>query len=130
LTTGKRSVPEWVGDNPDQAIPARVKIRVLDRFDSICQISMRKISAGEDWDCDHIIAQANGGENRESNLQPALRAAEGHKAKTRADMALKTKIERVRKKHMGVGPKKQVIPGSRASKWKRTVDGRTVLRSG
>jgi hypothetical protein len=55
--------------------------------------------AGEAWECDHVIALKNGGENRESNLAPALVAP--HKKKTKADVKEKSIIARVRGKHIG-----------------------------
>ena len=122
-----RSTPEWIGASPDTAIPPRVKLRVFEAHNGICALTGRKINAGDKWDCDHTQALTNGGENRESNLQPALRSA--HRKKTAKDVAIKAKDARVRKKHLGIEAKKATIPGSKGSKWKRTVDGRTVLRN-
>jgi hypothetical protein len=56
--------------------------------------------AADKWDCDHIIALGNGGENRERNLAPALR--DKHREKTKDDVAIKSKIARVRAKHLGI----------------------------
>jgi len=122
-----RSTPEWIGKTPDTAIPARVKLRVFEAHKGICALTGRKINVGDQWDCDHAQALANGGENRESNLQPALRKA--HRQKTAKDVAIKAKDARVRKKHLGIETKKATIAGSKDSKYKRTVDGRTVLRN-
>lgn len=121
-----RSVPEWVGKTDDAAIPPRVRVRVFERYNGICQITGRKIMPGDRWDCDHAIALSNGGEHRESNLQPVL--SSGHRAKTRDDVATKGKIARVRAKHLGVSTKKATLPGSRASKWKRKISGEIVRR--
>ena len=104
-----RSVEEWKGKTYDAAIPPRVRVRVFDRHGGICHLSGRRIRAGEAWDCDHIIALANGGEHRENNLAPALKAA--HREKTKADVAEKAIVYRKRAKHIGVelrsGPKIQ-----------------------
>lgn len=51
-----RSVDEWIGKNDDAAIPPRVRLRVFEKFGGICQLSNRKIMAGEAWDLDHIKA--------------------------------------------------------------------------
>ena len=59
--------------------------------------------AGEKWELDHKIALINGGENRETNLAPALSFA--HKIKTRTDVKVKSKIARVKAKHLGQWPK-------------------------
>jgi hypothetical protein len=92
----------------------------------VCQETGRKIAAGEAWDCDHTIALINGGEHREGNLRPVLRAA--HRAKTKDDVALKAKTARVRKKHIGLAKAKCPLPGSKASRWKRKISGETVRR--
>lgn len=98
-----RAVEEWRGKSDDAPIPARVRLRVFERHHGVCHISGRKIAAGEAWDCDHVVALINGGENRESNLAPALR--EKHREKTAEDMAIKSKTYRQRAKHLGIWPK-------------------------
>jgi len=116
-----RATPEWVGKTDDAAIPPRVRLRVFERHGGVCALTGRKIAPGDQWDCDHITALVNGGEHRESNLQPALRQA--HREKTKADVALKAKANRVRAKHLGIAKPKTKLPGSRAGKWKRKLDG-------
>ena len=80
-----RAVPEWIAKHDDEAIPPRVRARVFERAGGICHISGRKITAADQWDCDHIVALCNGGGHRESNLAPALR--DKHRAKTAEDVA-------------------------------------------
>lgn len=106
-----REVPEWIGSSPDAKVPPRVKIRVFEKFHGRCYLSGRKILAGEAWELEHIIALCNGGEHRESNFAPAL--GEPHKVKTKADVAEKSKVARVRKKHLGLMKSKRTIPGRR-----------------
>jgi len=91
----------------------------------ICHLSGRKINAGEAWDLDHIVALANGGAHRESNLAPALRTE--HRKKTAADVKQKAKNDRVRKKHLGI-KKPSSFSCSRNSKWKKKINGEVVLR--
>ena len=121
-----RSVSEWEGKTPDTAIPPRVKLRVFEHHNGICHITKRKIQAGEEWDCDHIIALCNGGENRESNLAPALKSA--HRKKTAQDVKQKAKDRRVRSKHLGIHQTKNPLPGSKRSNLKRKVNGTVVAR--
>jgi 5-methylcytosine-specific restriction protein A len=100
-----RSVPEWVANHPDQAIPPRVKLRIWEREEGRCHLTRRKIRPGEAYDFEHVIALTCGGEHRERNIALALR--EVHREKTAEDVALKSKLARVRAKHIGTFPKSQ-----------------------
>lgn len=122
-----RSVKEWVGKTPDTPAPPRVRLRVFEAFGGKCGITGRKIHPGDAWDIDHIQALANGGENRESNLQPALK--EAHKAKTAQDVAQKSKDRRVRAKHLGIHKSATPLPGGKHDKFKRKIGGGVVLRN-
>lgn len=103
-----RSVEEWIGKTDDTPIPPRVKLRVFEAHGGVCHIAKRKIRAGEPWDCDHVKAIINGGENRESNLAPALR--DKHREKTAEDVAEKARIARKRAKHLGITKPKRPWP--------------------
>lgn len=100
MGTPMRAVPEWIGKTPDTPAPPRVRLRVFERHNGICYLSGRKIGAGDKWQLEHPLAIINGGENRESNLAPAL--VEPHKFKTAEDVKQKAKNDRVRKKHLGI----------------------------
>lgn len=121
-----RSVEEWVGSSPDAAVPPRVRLRVFERHGGICHLSGRKIAAGEPWDLDHIVALCNGGEHREFNLAPALR--DKHREKTAQDVKERAKVDRLRKKFLGFKKPGRPMPGSRASNFKRRMDGTVVRR--
>lgn len=116
-----REVPEWVGKTDDTPAPPRVRLRVFERFGGICYLSHRKIMPGEAWELEHILAIINGGQNRESNMAPALVAP--HKIKSAEDMAQKSKNYRVRAKHLGIAPKRAKInsPGFRKASPQRTA---------
>lgn len=118
----RRSVPEWVGATPDTPAPPRVRLRVFERYEGRCYLSGRKILAGDKWELEHIKAIVNGGENRETNLAPALKAAHG--AKTKADLAEKSKVYRIRAKHIGAWPKSRGFN----TRLKRRMDGSVVER--
>lgn len=120
-----RAVPEWIGKTDDAAIPPRVRVRVFDRHGGRCHLTGRRIRAGEAWDCEHVVALANGGQHRETNLAPALKAP--HREKTAADVAEKANVYRKRAKHLGIR-KPSRFPGSRDSKFKKKMDGTVVLR--
>lgn len=120
-----RQVEEWIGKTPDTPAPPRVRLRVFERHKGICYLSGRKIGAGDKWQLEHPQALINGGENRESNLAPAL--VEPHKAKTAEDVKQKAKNDRVRKRHLGI-KKPSRFSCSRDSKFKKKIDGSVVLR--
>lgn len=108
-----RSTEEWIGKTDDTPIPPRVKLRVFTAAKGICWISGRKITPADQWDCDHKIALINGGENRESNLAPALR--DKHREKTALDVKAKSKTARIQMRQAGIERKKVKIqsPGFR-----------------
>lgn len=95
-----RSTGEWIGTNDDQAIPARVKIRVFDAFGGRCAICSLLIAGKLRPAYDHAIALINGGENREANLQ--LLCVPCHALKTKTDVAEKSVTARIRTKHLGL----------------------------
>ena len=120
-----RAVELWIGKNDDTPAPPRVFVRCFERYGGKCGACGRKVGAGLAWQLDHIIALANGGQNQEGNLQPLC--VECHRQKTNTDVATKSKIARVRAKHVGVKKRGRPIPGSKASGWRRRFDG-TVER--
>jgi len=123
-----RTVPEWIGKNDDDVPPPRVRLRVFEQNRGQCALCHRRISPGEYWQCDHTIALCNGGKNAESNLRPACRNC--CYAKTAEDVAEKAKIGRKRSKHLGISKSKgRPMPGSRASGWKRRMDGSVERRT-
>lgn len=95
-----RSVDEWIGRTDDAMPPPRVRARIFSAHGGRCHISGRLIRAGDKWHLDHLVALILGGENRESNMAPAL--TEPHKIKTAGEMKIKAKIARVRNKHLGI----------------------------
>lgn len=119
-----RSVPEWIGKTDDTPAPPRVRRGIFDAHGGCCYLTGRKIDPVRDiWHLEHVIAIVNGGQNRESNLAPAL--VEAHAEKTRSDLQLKSKVARVRNKHLGIkSPHHRPMMGSRASGWKHKMNRR------
>lgn len=115
-----RTVEEWIGKNDDAAIPPRVRLRVFEKFSGICQLSNRKIMAGEAWDLDHIKALWRGGEHRESNLHPVLK--QPHREKSAEEQSIQAKCDRIRKKHLGIYPKSKATIKSRGFSSSRPVN--------
>lgn len=120
-----RAVPEWVGKTDDTPIPDRIKVRVFERAKGKCEKCTRKLYPGK-WDVDHIVALANGGSNRERNLQ-ALCCNPCHSGKTREDV--KTKAVTYRKKKANIGLKrKSKWQTGKDSPWKKKLTGEVVRR--
>lgn len=115
-----RSLEEWIGKTDDAKIPPRVLARIFLAHNGTCHISGRIIRPGERWQADHIRALCNGGEHRESNLAPAL--IDPHKAKSRMDVAEKSRVARKRKKHLGLNKPRKI------TRWRR-FDGSIVTAS-
>jgi 5-methylcytosine-specific restriction endonuclease McrA len=113
-----RSLPEWIGATDDTPAPDRVKERVRQRYANRCPVCTRQLRAGH-WDLDHIVALANKGENRESNMQPVCRSP-CHRDKTLADVTSKSRAYQVSAKHHGSKHKRRTITA-----W-RKFDGRIV----
>ena len=124
-----RSTEEWIAENDNQAIPARVKVRVFDRCNGRCVECTLQIVGGLLPAYDHVQALVNGGSHRESNLQ--LLCVPCHKVKTRTDVAEKSRNYRKRAHHLGVelrkGPKIQSA-GFRKSSPQRTASRPVVRR--
>lgn len=121
-----RRLPEWRGKTDDTAPPARVRVRVFDAYGGICRCRQDccvVIRPPMKWQCDHVVALVNGGQNIESNLVPIL--TDHHKVKTARDVAIKSKTYRIRTKHNGVRtkPKGRPLPGTRASGIRKRMNG-------
>lgn len=95
-----RAQPEWTGKTDDTAIPPRVRLRVFMQHNGDCAKCGRRLVPGH-WAVDHIIALANGGRHAESNLQ-ALCNSPCHSAKSRLDVAEKSKVYRAAAKDAGI----------------------------
>ncbi len=122
----RRAVPEWIGKTPDTKVPDRVRLRIWEREKGRCHLSGRIIRAGEVWELDHKVALINGGTHSESNLFPALR--DKHREKTKEDIAEKAIVYRKKAKNLGLKKSGNAMPGSKASKFKKRMDGTVVLR--
>lgn len=112
-----RSLELWSGRTPDTPIPDRVRARIFLKFNGHCAECGRKLRPGH-WQADHKVAIINGGTNDENNLVP-LCISPCHSGKTKADVAEKSKVYRIRNRAIGIKKKRTI------TRWRR-FDGSIV----
>jgi hypothetical protein len=120
-----------------RAFPKPIKRAALERSGGRCEATGElyglpngtrcESNLGYGVEFDHIDLWAN---SRDSSLSNCLAVCPRcHKFKsTKHDTPKAAKTVRQRDKHSGIRSEKAPMPGSRKSKWKRTLDGRTVER--
>jgi len=86
-------------------------------------------AAGDAWDAEHMNPRALSDDDSATNVAPA-HAGKGscHAEKTKIDVGRIAKSKRVRDKHFGIKRASRPMAGSRASPWKRRMDGTVVRR--
>lgn len=94
-----RKVDEWIGRNDDAMPPVSVFDRIWDKQDGKDAITGLPFTSKDKVIRDHIIPLADGGQNRESNLQ--LITEETHKRKTGSEATVRGKVRRNHARHRG-----------------------------
>ena len=108
---------------------SRTKAAAYTRAEGRCECGCNvDLKPGDVVEFDHIVADAFRPDNSLDNCQVLLYAC--HKAKTKRDVRAIAKAKRVQKKHTGMfRPPRHIVPGSKASKWKKPLHGNAVLRT-
>lgn len=107
--------------------PARVRIAAYERCKGLCEECTARLVTGA-FHYDHILPDALGGEPTLENVAVLCRACHGSKTAGQ-DVPRIAKADREKVRHIGAKPPSRTpLPGGRGSKFKRTIDGRTVLR--
>ena len=112
-----------------KSISTRERLRLFNLHGGICHLCGGKIDgAREAWDINHEIPLELGGADDDENRKPAHRKChQDHTAKT--DIPNIARAKRREAKHFGAkAPPRHIIPGSKASPWKRKLNGQTVRR--
>lgn len=117
-----RSVPEWIGRDDDAPVPQRVRIRVYVAKGGLCHKCRRKIGPADKWTCEHVIAIANLGPNRESNLD--LTCSWCLPIKNAEDVAIKSKVAALKARHLGLRKKSRLTNPH----FRKKVSGEVVPR--
>jgi len=99
----------------------RIKLMLFQN--GYCPVCNNKLKPGN-IEYDHIQALVHGGDNDPDNWR-AICAVPCHRDKTRRDAQAGAKVKRLA---FGKPRKGQPLPGSRASRWKRKMDGTVVER--
>ncbi len=103
------------------------RLAILEAHGCRCYLSGAVIDPVKDrWELEHVIPLAGGGTDDDDNLRPVL--AWAHLEKTKQDLARIAKGKRIEQKHKGAHRSARPMPGSRASRWKRKMDGSVVER--
>jgi 5-methylcytosine-specific restriction endonuclease McrA len=102
------------------------RVALFQSHAGVCHLCSGRINAGEAWEISHDIPLELGGADDETNLAPAH--AKCHRAHTSTiDIPNIARAKRRYAKHIGAR-KRSTFPGSRSSKFKKLMNGETVLR--
>lgn len=107
--------------------PLSVRKAAWARCAGRCEGCGGEFSAANPPEYDHVIEDALGGEPTLENCA-VLGKRCCHDPKSRERAAPVAKAARIERKRAGITPKKAILPGSRASGWKRRIDGTVVRR--
>ena len=100
------------------------KLIAWERCKGMCELCGLKIIGVAEYD--HIIPCGLGGANDVHNCRCVCRKCHGKKT-SEQDVPMISKAVRIAEKRNGVRRTKNPLPGSKASRWKRRMDG-TVER--
>lgn len=106
------------------------RLDVLHAAGGLCHICGQTINLarGDKMEIEHVIPIALGGLDDAINTRPAHRAC--HAQKTKSDVKTIAKAKRVKAKHTGqFRPPRHIVPGSKASAFKKTLSGAVILRA-
>lgn len=103
----------------------KTKAAIIARANGHCEKCSAALKPGE-GEVDHVLPAALGGEPTIANGRLICRAC--HKEKSASDVRRIRKADRQRDKNTGAMRTKNPMPGSRASKFKRRMDGTVELR--
>ena len=111
-----------------QEFSTKTKVAAWNRCGGRCESCGTEIQPGDRVDFDHIIPDGLRKNNDVSNCQVLCRPC--HIEKTKTDVTQIAKAKRVEKKHTGAFRQtRRIVPGSKASKWKKPLHGPAVPRN-
>ena len=114
-----------VGTTPRKGLTPTQRLKLFEAHRGICALCSRPIR-GEPWRDEHLRALGLGGGNETENRAPVhIACAE---AKDADDIPRIAKAKRQKMANLGIKKASRPIPGSRASPWKKKLDGTVVRR--
>jgi len=115
------------GTTPRGPMTRTRALKIWEAHHGICVLCHQKIDGVRDaWFIEHIRALELGGSHTEGNLGPAHYSCKA--GKDAKDHSAAAKAKSVKARHLGIRIPRHVLPGSRASKWKKTMSGKVVPR--
>lgn len=111
-----------------RSVSSKERLRLFMLHGGICHLCGVKIDGvRQAWQVEHVIPWALTRDDSDANRQPAH--VNCHKVKTAKDVDDIARAKRREQSYMGArrGPK-SVMPGSKASGWKKRMDGSVVRR--
>jgi len=109
-----------------QEFPKSVKVAAFTRANGRCEIcTARLIPGGIHYD--HRVADGMGGQPILENCQCLCKSCHGVKTHEK-DVPQIAKAKRVHVKHIGARRTSRPLPGSKASGWKKKMDGSVERR--
>jgi len=110
-----------------KSLTKKQRVEIFDAHSGRCHICTRRIEAGELWELEHCKPLWLGGADEPENMRPAH--IKCHAVKTAGEATARAKSDRVRAIHLGIkSQSRNPLPGSKASGWKRRMDGSVVRR--
>ena len=118
-----------VGTTERKKLTPTKRLRIWERDKGVCCLCGAKIDGVRDrWIVEHRRALELGGEDADHNMGVAHASCADTKTNgPDGDHARAAKAKRAKRMALGLKKSKTPLPGSRASKWKRRIDG-TVER--
>ena len=114
-----------IGTTPRKPLSPTQRLKLFEAHRGICALCSRPIR-GEPWRDEHLRALGLGGGNEVENRAPVhIACAE---AKDSDDLPRIAKAKRQKMAHLGIKKSSRPIPGSRASGFKKHLDGRVTRR--
>lgn len=110
---------------PRKKLTPKQRLKLFIARNGKCCICGGKIDGVKDrWIDEHIIPLADGGDNDADNR--GIAHVSCARAKTIKEATDRAKHRSAAERHFGA--KRSVMPGSRTSRWKKKMNGQTVLR--